>query len=83
MKSLESSDPFELVGVARQVEADTEADAEMARCLIEEYALTGFAADEILALFASPAYVMAHDIQRRRGAAFVRGLVSAVFGVTR
>jgi hypothetical protein len=52
----------------------------MARCLIEEYALTGFAASEIRDLFASPAYTMPHAIYRRRGAGFVSDLVTDVFG---
>jgi hypothetical protein len=57
-----------------------DADREMGRCLIEEYALTGFAASEIRALFATPAYTMPHAIYRRRGAQFVSDLVTDVFG---
>ncbi|HUG32815.1 MAG TPA: hypothetical protein VMM14_07980 [Acidimicrobiia bacterium] len=80
MKHLESGDPFELVGVERAVGVSVDADREMARCLIEEYALTGFAASEIRALFVSPAYTMPHAIYRRRGAQFVSDLVTDVFG---
>lgn len=80
MKSLESGDPFELVGVSRPDSMDPEADRETARCLIEEYALTGFAASEIRDLFASPAYTMPHAIYQRRGPRFVSALVADVFG---
>ncbi len=80
MKDLESGDPFELVGVSRPPGMSVDADRETARCLIEEYALTGFAASEIRDLFASPAYTMPHAIYRRRGAQFVTDLVADVFG---
>lgn len=80
MKDLESGDPFELVGVSRPPGMSVDADRETARCLIEEYALTGFAASEIRDLFASPAYTMPHAIYRRRGAEFVSDLVADVFG---
>lgn len=80
MKHLESGDPFELIAVGRPPGMSVEADRVTARCLIEEYALTGFAASEIRALFASPAYTMPHAIYRRRGPGFVAGLVTEVFG---
>ena len=80
MKELESGDPFELVAVGRPPGMNIDADRETARCLIEEYALAGFAASEIRALFASPAYTMPHAIYRRRGAQFLSDLVTDVFG---
>ena len=80
MKNLDSDDPFELVGVSRPAGMSVDADRKTARCLIEEYALTGFAASEIRDLFASPAYTMPHAIYRRRGARFVLDLVTDVFG---
>ncbi len=83
MKILESGDPFELVGVRRPVEIGVETDTDTARCLIEEYALAGFSAKEILQLFVSPAYAMPNAIYRRRGADFVTALVEAVFGGVR
>lgn len=79
-KQLESGDPFELVGVGYPIEIDVDTDRETARCLIEEYALTGFAASDILDLFASPAYAMPHAIYRRRGGQWVRELVAEIFG---
>ena len=80
MKSLESNDPFELVGVNPPRGIDIETDRETARCLIEEYALTGFSARDIVELFASPAYTMPNAIFSRRGPAFVRQLIDGVFG---
>jgi hypothetical protein len=80
MKALESNDPFELVGITHPREIDLDTDRETARCLIEEYALTGFAAGEIIELFASPAYVMPNAIFQRRGPSFVRELITGVFG---
>ena len=80
MKHFESDDPLELVGVTHPRDIDVETDRETARCLIEEYALSGFAASEILELFASPAYSMPNAIFRRRGPAFVRELITGVFG---
>lgn len=83
MKHLESDDPFELVGVTHPRQVDEGTDRETARCLIEEYALAGFAASEIVELFASPAYGMPNAIFSRRGPKFVRELIEGVFGVNR
>lgn len=80
MKVHESGDPFELVGVEHPGEISEATDRETARCLVEEYALTGFAASEIISLFASPMYGLPHAIQSRRGSAFVTEVVGAVFG---
>lgn len=80
MKHLEANDPFELVGVTHPREIDIDTDRETARCIIEDYALTGFAASEILQLFASPMYGLPNAIYQRRGADFVESLVRDVFG---
>jgi hypothetical protein len=80
MKDLESNDPFELVGVTYPGEISEKTDRETGRCIVEEYALTGFAAEEILALFSSPMYELPHAIFRRRGRDFVVGLIGQVFG---
>lgn len=80
MKGLEANDPFELVGVPHAEEIDIETDRTTARCIVEDYALSGFSGREILQLFASPAYGLPHAILRRRGPEFVNGLVSEVFG---
>lgn len=80
MKGLEADDPMELVGVGYPVDIAEETDRETARCIVEEYALTGFAASEILTLFGSPMYGLPHAICRRRGEEFVIDIVAAVFG---
>jgi hypothetical protein len=83
VKGLEADDPMELVGVGYPVDIAEETDRETARCIVEEYALTGFAASEILALFGSPMYGLLHAIYRRRGEQFVVDLVASVFGGSR
>jgi hypothetical protein len=83
MKNLESNDPFELVGVTYPGEISEETDRETGRCIVEEYALTGFAAEEILALFSSPMYELPHAIFRRRGRGFVAAMIGEVFGGAR
>jgi len=83
VKGLEADDPMELVGVGYPVDIAEETDRETALCIVEEYALTGFAASEILALFASPMYGLLHAIYRRRGEQFVVDLVASVFGGSR
>lgn len=80
MKRLESNDPFELVGVPHGGQVDVETDRATARCIVEDYALTGFSGREILQLFASPAFELPNAILRRRGEQFVHDLVTEVFG---
>lgn len=80
MKAMESDDPFELVGTGYPVTEPEAADRDTTRCLIEEYALSGFSASEILRLFETPMYVYPHAIYRRRGADFVQELIGSVFG---
>jgi hypothetical protein len=83
MKEFERDDPLELVGIGYPVAVPEETDRETARCLVEEYALSGFSAFEVGALFESPAYALPHAIYKRRGADFVRTLVENVFGSRR
>ena len=80
MKGLERDDPFELIGTGYPVSNAEETDRETARCIIEEYALSGFTATEILVLFESPLYGFPNAILRRRGTEFVTRLVGEVFG---
>jgi len=79
-KPFESDDPLELVGIGYPVEHTAEADRDTARGLIEDYALSGWSAAEIRALFSSPAYAAPFGIARRNGAAFVDELIASVFG---
>ncbi len=83
MKEFERSDPLELVGIGFPVAVPEDTDRETARCLIEEFALNGFTAFEVGALFESPAYGLPHAIYQRRGADFVRTLVEDVYGSRR
>ena len=80
MKELEHDDPMELVGVGYPTSITMEIDLTTARCLIEEYALSGFTAYEIGSLFESPSYTLPHAILLRRGKEFVRDLITGVFG---
>ena len=80
MKPVDCGDPFELVGTVYPVGDSEVADRDTARCLIEEYALSGFSAPEIFRLFEAPMYAHSHAIYRRRGADFVWGLIGTVFG---
>lgn len=77
-KELEQDDPFELVAVTFPV--DEAADFEMARCIVEEYALMGWGREQVGRLFTTPLYAGPHDVYRRRGDEFVKRAVSAVFG---
>jgi hypothetical protein len=80
VKELEHDDPMELVGVGYATSITMEIDLTTARCLIEEYALSGFTAYEIGSLFESPSYALPHAILLRRGKEFVRDLITGVFG---
>ena len=76
-KELDADDPYELVGV--EYPADADADREMARCIVEEYALVGWSPDEIRWLFASPQFLGPHSIQRRNGPELVEQVIRSVF----
>lgn len=80
MKKLERDDPMELVGMGFPVAVPEETDRDTARCLVEEYALSGFSAFEVGGLFESPQYVLPHAILQRRGSEFVRELILGVYG---
>ncbi|MGA7272493.1 MAG: hypothetical protein WB239_15585 [Acidimicrobiia bacterium] len=80
MKGLDRDDPFELVGASFEVTDAERADTQAARCLVEEFALSGFSAGEVLRLFESPLYSHSHAIYHRRGAGFVQQLIDQVFG---
>jgi len=79
-KAFEDDDPFEMVAAHYPVESGVDADREMARCVVEEYALLGWPARRIRRLFDTPAYPALHAILVRRGAASIDALIGAVFG---
>ena len=76
MKALEPEDPFSLVGVGLDEDPDGEALAEMAWAVVEEYVRLGWTGDQILRLFHSPFFQMAHQILRVKGEAFIRELAA-------
>ena len=83
MKEPANDDPLELVAVGNPAGVTEEGDRDTARCIVEEYALTGFSAHDIAELFTSPLYGLPHAIYRRRGDQFVRELITGVFGARR
>ncbi|MCC6888040.1 MAG: hypothetical protein IT536_05835 [Hyphomicrobiales bacterium] len=74
MKTLEPSDPHELVGV-RFPDGDPDL---MAECLIEEYLLLGWSDQQLMSLFTRPCFVMTHRIYRDRGDRYVAELIAHV-----
>ncbi len=78
MKRLEPEGPMALVGVVLERGPDDGALTEMAWCFVEEYARMGWSGERILRLFRNPFYRGPHQILRRKGADFVRGLIEIV-----
>ncbi len=79
-KDFEADDPFALVGVEYPVASDRAADEATARVFIEEYAMAGWSAERVRALFTSSQFSGPNGILNRRGAAFVDGLLGEVYG---
>jgi hypothetical protein len=82
-KGFESDDPYELVGVRYPVPPGVDADRELARCFVEEFALMGWPRRRVRGLFDLPRYEGAHDVLRRRGPALIDEIVAEVFGPDR
>ena len=82
-KRFASDDPFHMIGVIVPTEPDYDATAEMARALVEEFALLGFTPQRLLRLFQNPYYVGAHLIYRQRGEEFVRQIIGQVLNPAR
>lgn len=53
--------------------------AQMAACMIEEYALMGFARDRLLDMFKNPHYQALYTVYRTRGEEFVNSLMDTVY----
>jgi hypothetical protein len=70
-------DPLELNGVAFFTEEDT-TDA-MCECFIEEFMRMGYNAKQVLALFRNRHYLGMSMVMEKRGEAFVRECIDAVF----
>ena len=77
-KPFEADDPLELVPVSFPIDGEETADRETAKCLAEEYALQGWSTERIRELFRSPHYRATFSIFRRRGPAFVDGIIADV-----
>ena len=75
MKEAEANDPMELV--CETIPGDA---AFLAQCVIEEFALIGYGAEDLFALFRQPVYPMLNNIFRKEGEAFVRNLIGQVLG---
>jgi hypothetical protein len=81
VKPVEPEDPMALVGVALERGPDEQALAEMALCIVEEYARIGWSPDRIVRLFRSPFYRGPHRILREKGEDYVCGLIEKVTGM--
>ena len=78
-KAAEASDPF----VATAVTIDTpgyDGMEAMARCLVEEFARSGWPRARIERLFKMPAFAAPYAVYRSRGDDFVRTLLNDVLG---
>lgn len=73
MKEAEANDPMELV--CETIPGET---AFLARCVIEEFALIGYGAEDLFTLFREPVYPMLNNILRKEGEAFVRSVIDEV-----
>jgi hypothetical protein len=69
-KELEPDDPHALVG--NEVDADADADVEMADALLEEFLCLGWEGERLIDLFRRPHFRAAHLVWRRRGETYVR-----------
>ncbi len=79
-KDFEEDDPYELVGVRFPLPEGVDADREVARCFVEEFALMGSSAAEVRRLFTDAHYRGSYDVAQRRGMGFVDELIAEVFG---
>jgi hypothetical protein len=76
-KATEPDDPLEMIGVPYP--SDPEVDRYTAQCIVEEYALIGFAADDVRRLFMSPNYAALYSLFLRYGDEFVDESIATVF----
>ena len=79
-KDVEPDDPYALIGIGYPTTFPDEADKHFARCLVEEFALSGFSAVEVARLFESPVYTASHAVLLRMGPDFVRSVIFEVYG---
>jgi hypothetical protein len=82
-KDFEADDPMEFVAMRFPVPEGVDADAEMTRCFVEEYAVMGMPPERVLRLFKSPFFEGTHKVMATRGERFVQEIIDDVFGLTR
>lgn len=79
-KHYEDDDPFELVGVRFPMPEGVDADREVVRCFVEDYALMGWSRDQVRRLFEDQHYAGTFDVASRRGMELVEEQLLATFG---
>lgn len=79
-KDLAPDDPYELVGVRYPAPPGVDADRQLARAFVEEYALAGWTPAQVRKLFETPRFAGAHRILSQRGAALIDEVLAEVFG---
>ena len=80
-KHLEADDPYAFVAARYPAEPGVDAEAVMARCLVEEYALMGASRQKMIQIFRSRSFAGTHAILANRGEAFVQQIIDDVYGV--
>jgi hypothetical protein len=76
---VEADDPYAPVFVALPSPPGFDAMGEMARCMVEEYAMMGFSAPLLLKMFKNPYYQALHRVYQARGEGYVSELLERVF----
>jgi len=79
-KDFEEDDPYALVGQGFPCPENYDSMGEMARTFVEEFALLGHSEEFVLRLFRNPRYQGPHGVFIARGEAYVRKLLSQVYG---
>ncbi len=80
-KHLEADDPYALVAARYPVQPGVDAEAVMAQCIVEEYALMGISREKMMHLFRSRVFTGTNAILANRGEAFVARIIDDVYGV--
>lgn len=81
-KRFDPEDPMALTGAVLPLseKESVAAEEEMARTIVEEFALLGRDDEEILKLFRNPFYRFPHQVYRARGEKYVRNLIRKTRG---
>lgn len=77
-KGFEEDDPYAFVGIGFAVPEDIDAAGEMARTIIEEYALMGYTYADILSMFLNPSFLGPYSIFQSRGAEYVKQMIEEI-----